>query len=205
MSSFAISLLFIVELALALGLAWLWFSLSARIHGSEAKLAESLDSQDLMDFQDKVGSLLKEVRESGAEMVAEIKSQRASLEREQKQAAEAERRLAEKLKAFEKAEALAEKRIEEILAGERRRSPRKPPKAAAKTPARQPPLLALAPAAPTFSAPEPRVPTSPTASRYLRVYELADLGRSREEIGKETGYLPGEIDLILNLRPKTRA
>jgi hypothetical protein len=36
--------------------------------------------------------------------------------------------------------------------------------------------------------------------RHQRVYDLADQGFSREQIAKEAGLLPGEVDLILNLR-----
>jgi hypothetical protein len=39
-------------------------------------------------------------------------------------------------------------------------------------------------------------------SRNQRVYELADQGLDRDQIAKEAGMLAGEVELILNLRPK---
>jgi DNA-binding NarL/FixJ family response regulator len=45
---------------------------------------------------------------------------------------------------------------------------------------------------------------NPATNRYQRVYELSDQGLSREQIARESGILPGEVDLILNLRPGKR-
>jgi hypothetical protein len=44
-------------------------------------------------------------------------------------------------------------------------------------------------------------PEAPTA-RYQKIYELADQGLGLEQIAKQSGLLAGEVDLILNLRPK---
>jgi hypothetical protein len=46
-----------------------------------------------------------------------------------------------------------------------------------------------------------RPPTGAPA-RYQKIYDLADQGLNREQIAKDAGILPGEVDLILNLRRK---
>jgi hypothetical protein len=40
------------------------------------------------------------------------------------------------------------------------------------------------------------------ASRYQAIYDLADEGLNHEQIAKRAGILPGEVNLILNLRKK---
>jgi hypothetical protein len=42
----------------------------------------------------------------------------------------------------------------------------------------------------------------PAPSRYQKIYDLADQGLNREQIAKQADLLPGEVDLILNLRRK---
>ncbi|MEI6512514.1 MAG: hypothetical protein WCO51_04465 [bacterium] len=37
--------------------------------------------------------------------------------------------------------------------------------------------------------------------RYAQVHALADAGETLEQIAKKTGMLPGEIELIIGLRP----
>jgi hypothetical protein len=46
-------------------------------------------------------------------------------------------------------------------------------------------------------------PAAPV-SRHQKIYDLSDQGLTREQIAKEAGVLAGEVDLILNLRPKRR-
>ena len=45
-------------------------------------------------------------------------------------------------------------------------------------------------------------PASGAPARYQKIYDLADQGLNREQIAKNAGILPGEVDLILNLRRK---
>jgi IS30 family transposase len=55
-------------------------------------------------------------------------------------------------------------------------------------------------ATPASSSDEPR--TTSAADRHVRVYELADTGKSLVEIAQTLGRPPGEIELILALRSK---
>ncbi len=223
MTYFLITFIFLIEMALAACLVWAWSQLRARMRELEQKAAEALDEQDLMDFQEKVGGLLGEVREAGAAIISEIDRRRAGLEREGARARDAEKKLAGRIQSMDKAETRLKKELEELALDFKAGAPRtkaKPAKAA--KPAKPPKAGNPPPAAPPeqaelpeisafragyrireFRAPEPQAPVSPTASRYLKVYELADKGLSREAIARASGYLPGEVELILNLRPKS--
>ena len=46
------------------------------------------------------------------------------------------------------------------------------------------------------------VNTKTANKRHQQVYEMQDQGYTRDEIARETGFLAGEVELILNLRPK---
>jgi hypothetical protein len=218
MESFSLAFLFLTQLALAVAGLMLWWRAKDRMAAIEAKAEEGLDDQDLMEFQERMASLLAQVREAGRELNAQIDARRASLESQSVRARDAEKRLAEKIKGFEKLEEQARKRLDELMAGKAKPAPAKKkkasrakaPKPAAAAPAEAPAEEAVLPVeAPVvsylkreFRQPEPQAPVSPTAARYLKVYALADEGKSREEIAKACGYLPGEVELILNLRPR---
>jgi hypothetical protein len=219
MLSFAVPFLFIIELGLALVLCIAWWRLSDRLQGLELRANEALDAQDLLDFQDRIAQLLKEVQEAASKIVSEIDSRRAGLEKEGSRARDTEKRLSERLKAFERLEEKARKGLEKWASDQVKRSQGSSKKkkgskvAASKAPKNITVLAASEDLEETprvsylkreFRAPEPEAPSSPTASRYLKVYAFADEGKSREEIAKLCGYLPGEIDLILNLRPRSR-
>jgi TolA-binding protein len=220
MSSFAIPFLFITQLGLLLGMLWLWWRAKDRMAALEAKAEEALDDADLMDFQDRIAALLAQVKDAGKDVAALIDERRAGLDRESARARDAEKRLAEKIKDFERVEEKARKRLGEWAAGQSKKSSKKAKpskKAPEATEPPEPQAEAAAPEAPEapaaklsylkreFRPPEPQAPASPTAARYLKVYELSDQGLSREAIAKACGYLPGEIELILNLRPRPKA
>jgi hypothetical protein len=217
MISLVLASLFIGQLGLALALLWLWWRLKDRMAAMEAKAGEALEGQDLMEFQERITALLGQVREAGREVVAMIDERRAGLDREGARAREAEKRLAEKIKGFERVEEKARRRLAEWASGQAKTAARHAPE---KKPGkgRGEPLNRLIPAPEPsagepskvtylkrdFRAPEAQAPLLPRATRYLKVYEMADAGKSREEISKACGYLPGEVELILNLRPRPR-
>ncbi len=56
---------------------------------------------------------------------------------------------------------------------------------------------------PDAKAPVPgKTPPQPQDERYKAVYELADQGLSPVEISQRLGQRPGEVELILNIRPR---
>lgn len=218
--SFAIPFLFVTQLGISLAMLWLWWRVKDKIAAVEQKAGEALDDQDLMDFQERIQGLLAQVKEAGRDVVALIDERRAGLDREGARAREAEKRLAEKIKSFEKVEEKAMKRLDAWMAslskkklGSKKRG-KSSGSATTEAESEAPePGPALEPESPPlkvtylkrdFKAPEPLAPVAPTATRYLKVYEMADGGSSREEIAKACGYLAGEVELILNLRPRPR-
>lgn len=69
---------------------------------------------------------------------------------------------------------------------------------------------AQTPAAPPVeSAPEITVSSNPAAtgmtSTYARIYDLADRGHTVHEIAQQVHLQPGEVDLILKLRPAAKS
>lgn len=219
MTSFALAFLFLTQLGLALGLLLLWWRVKDRMAAMEAKSAEALDDQDLMEFQERVVALLGQVKEAGGEVVAQIDERRAGLDREGARAREAEKRLAEKIRSFERIEEKARKRLDEWMAGMAKKGAAKgkaskrravvdsePAAAPLNAPDAnpEPKPLKVTYLKRDFRPPEPQAPVGPTATRYLKVYEMADQGASRDEIAKACGYLAGEVELILNLRPRPR-
>jgi hypothetical protein len=229
MMSFALPFLFLTQLGIALAMLWLWWRVKDRMAALESRAAESLDDQDLMEFQERVVGLLASVKEAGKDVVAVIDERRAGLDREGARAREAEKRLAEKIHAFERVEEKARKRLDEWARSQSRKAAPKPKRGggakASKPGKAEPETLELSASGSIsdvaeetgmtplkvtylkrdFRPPEPSAPVVPSATRYMKVYEMADAGSSREEIAKVCGYLPGEIELILNLRPRPKA
>jgi len=218
MESFALAFLFLFQLILALAMLLLWWRTKDKMAAMELRASEALDSQDLMDFQERIASLLGQVREAGKDVVAIIDERRAGLDREGARARDAEKRLAEKIKSFERVEEKARKGLKEWAAGQSKRANAK--KQSSKKNKREfveekseleRPALddSERPHKVTylkrdFRPAEIVTPVTDTATRYLKVYAMADEGLSREEIAKASGYLPGEVELILNLRPRSR-
>src|SRR5437660_755202 len=122
MASFALAFLFISQLGVALAFLWLWWRVKDRMAAMESRVSESLDDQDLMEFQERLAALLEQVREAGKDVVAVIDERRAGLDREGARAREAEKRLAEKIKAFERVEEKARKKLDDWVAGQSRKA-----------------------------------------------------------------------------------
>jgi hypothetical protein len=211
-----VSILILLMLGLGLFQAWqLWFT-RRELARLEQRVAESLDDQDLLEFQDRLRDLLAETKDAGMGLVQSIEIRQAALEGVIDQAADVEKKLSMRTQLLE----LAARELSKPVA-----LPAKP-KAPAKKPLRgvdegrdEPTApLNLEKQAPSDAADageaareeteEARrsylsrpAPASASPNRYRRVYELADQGLTQEQIAREAGLLPGEIELILNLRP----
>lgn len=219
MASLALSFLFILVLLLGLALLWTVTHFRERLGRLESKADEALDGEDLMEFHDRLSALLSELRLAGDEAVAKLDSKRATLEKELLRARDTEKKVLAMIKAIEAAGLKAATRVSQSLQegaqakkSSKGKSKPQPHAVVPPEPAQAVPQASSAASEETriyarheFKAPQPEAPVSPSANRYLRVYEMADQGAKREEIAKVCGYLPGEVDLILNLRPKNRA
>jgi hypothetical protein len=227
-----VSILVLLMLGLVFFQIWqLWFT-RRELARLEQRLAESLDDQDLMEFQDRLKGLLAETRDAGLSLVQTIERRQAALEKVIVRAEDAEKRLSVRTQLLE----LAAKEL--VKAPPAASAKDASPKAKARTGKRPPATAApvLIPSAPVpveetspaeaagavagraakaieSAAQEearrnylsrPGAPTANAPSRHQRVYELSDQGLSREQIAREAGILPGEVELILNLRPGKR-
>lgn len=205
----ALSLIILGLLLVALGFsqAWTIWLLRREVARLEQRLDESLDDQDLLDFQERLQDLLKQARGAGAEMVETVGKRQEALEKTLVLVKEAELRLQARTQILEKsadAVALRAEKLKEAPA------PRKSAKAARPQPQSAPKPLPVPEPAPAAPVPAPAAEEKdrsylvrpPAPSRNQRVYELADQGLDRDQIAKEAGILAGEVELILNLRPK---
>jgi hypothetical protein len=197
-----VSILILLMLGLGLFQAWqLWYT-RRQLGRLEQRLAESLDDQDLLEFQDRLKGLLAETKDAGLDLVEKIEKRRAAIQQVIEEAAGLEKKLS--------------MRTLELAARELGKAAGPAPKAKA-APLKKSPAVAEAPEPPPMEASENSVeeaasrsylsrPASATAApnRYQRVYELSDQGLTREQIAREAGLLPGEIELIINLRPGKR-
>ncbi|MES2200791.1 MAG: hypothetical protein V4498_00915 [candidate division FCPU426 bacterium] len=219
MNSLGTVFIFIGELLLGIFLLWQWLHVRERLKSLEQRVAESLDDQDLIDFQERVVKLLNEVRETGKLMVQQIEQRRGGLDKEMAKAREAEKRLATKIQAFDRSQEKARTKIEEWVLDLGRRTakavPVQPPdpRIRRNPVAEENPMPAAAskPLKVSYLSRESRpavAETSETAAmadKHQKIYELADKGLSVEKIAKSSGFLAGEIELILNLRrPRPR-
>jgi hypothetical protein len=210
-----VSILILLMLGLGLFQAWqLWFT-RRELARLEQRVAESLDDQDLLEFQDRLRDLLAETKDAGMSLVQSIEIRQAALEGVIDQAADVEKKLSMRTQLLE----LAARELSKpsALAAKPKPAGKKPSREAESSQEEPGPLAnaekqgpepAAAAAAAREEAEEARRsylsrPAPPAASpnRYKRVYELADQGLTREQIAREAGLLPGEIELILNLRP----
>jgi hypothetical protein len=192
--------LIVAVLVLGLGLVQVWtvWFLKREIQRLEFRLNESLDDEDLVEFQDRLKALLKQAKETADGLVSSADQRRDSLEKSLEKAKQAEKSLALRILA-QTAGAAAGK-----------------VKAEPKPPTKTPPHTAPAPPAKagTKVGPKPLPaarrddkarrsylvrPPAPEP-RYQKIYDLADQGLSLEQIAKHSGLLSGEVDLILNLR-----
>ena len=214
MSSFALAFIFIVELILSLVLLWRWITVRDRLKKLDDRLAESLDDQDLLDFQERVSGLLMEVREAGQTMASQIEQRRAGLDREIARARDTEKHLVQKIELLNREQEKTRLKYDSwLLSLEKKTSKLKPlpeKKQAARplqikaSPAFKVPKLIPLNREQKPALPKQELPAS-AGARYQKVYEMADQGYSRLEISKACGYLSGEVELILNLRPRSKA
>jgi hypothetical protein len=211
-------LLFLLLLALGLVQAWtIWF-LRRQIARLDQRLEESLDDQDLLDFQERLQTLLDQAKATVGDMLRSVQERQTALEKSLALVREAEKQLLARTQVLSKAADAAAERAEKLLAQEGGRKFSRPPQKAPTKRSRPPQEAArAAPTPPEQEKPEadgskaaederaPAASPSPTgSSRHQRIYDLADRGLNREQIAKETGLLPGEVELILNLRPRRR-
>jgi hypothetical protein len=231
----ALTLITLSLLLIALGLfqAWTLWYLKREVSRLDQRLDESLDDQDLLDFQERLQGLIQQARATGSDMVGQVERRQEALEKTLGLVREAEKALLARAHLLEKSADAMAQRAEKLKAepakakaARRAQAPKSSPKPVAK-PLSQPEALAEAPApaaeqtladqtpAEALAAAEARTrsylvrqaapaPVAPTGGRKQRVYELADQGLSRDQIARETGALPGEVELILNLRPRRR-
>jgi len=173
--------LIVAVLVLGLGLVQVWtvWFLKREIQRLEFRLNESLDDEDLVEFQDRLKALLKQAKETADGLVSSADQRRETLEKSLEKAKQAEKSLALRILAQTAGAASGKVKLE--------------PKPPVKTPTR--------------SAPEPPAKTGAKAvpkpmpkARYFKIYDLADRGLSLEQIAKRSGLLSGEVELILNLR-----
>jgi hypothetical protein len=227
----AASLVVVLLLGLALSQAWLLWFLRREVARLDHRVDESLDAEDLIEFQEQLQGLLEQVKESGLELAQSLEIRHSAVGKAVEKARDAEQKLAVRLQAMEKvAERLTQrlKQAEQSAAAlqavpkKAGSKPKEPDQGGredkaggpAKPVAKTPPTLAQPPVPPQEPEPAPQLETAAEAAgrarsylsrpavqpRHQRVYELADQGWSREQIAKEAGLLPGEVDLILNLR-----
>jgi hypothetical protein len=209
MASLALAFVFIFELILSLVLLWHWITMRDRLKKLDERLAESLDDQDLLDFQERVSGLLGEVREAGQSMASQIEQRRAALDREIARARETEKHLVHKIESFGREQEKAKAKFETWTLALGKKISRSRPVARTSKPLKlslpTPKTTEISPILKRESRPaQAQVPQLPASTRYQKVYEMADQGFSRQEICKACGYLAGEVELILNLRPRAK-
>ena len=215
-----VSLLVLVQLAMALALVWDHGRWKRRLEEMQRRLDDSLDDQDLLEFESKIRALLQEVKGSGGGMIQAITRREEALLKALEKVKEAERRLHSRSQEMEKAADQVSRRLEAARSGRalppsRARSGKRPSAKVAQEDVVPPaevvglptgvekPLESKADYMPRpFPALAPGVPNGP--SRHQKLYDLADQGVSRDEICRTTGMLQGEVELILNLRPAAR-
>jgi hypothetical protein len=199
-------LVFLIVAVLVLGLglvqAWtIWF-LKREVQRLEFRLNESLDDEDLVEFQDRLKALLNQTKETADDLVSTVDERRETLEKSLEKAKQAEKSLALRIVA-QTASTVSKLKPETKPAVKTpsRSVPEAPAKAAAK------PVPKAAPAAPAGNGRDGKDrrtylvrPQAPMEARYQKIYDLADQGLSLEQIARRSGLLAGEVDLILNLR-----
>lgn len=198
-------------LGLALFQAWTLWYLKREAARLDQRLDESLDDQDLLEFQERLQALLQQARAAGNDLVQSVERRQEALEKTLVLVREAEKKLVARAQVLEKsAEALA-LRAEKLRSGPAKKTAKSRPGAA--KPAlplpEKPRSYLVRPAPETDRSGETKAPTPAPATpapkaRHQKVYDLADQGLDRDQIAKASGLLPGEVELILNLRPKGR-
>lgn len=218
----ALTIITLSLLLIGLGLsqAWMLWYIKRETARLDHRLDESLDDQDLLDFQERLQDLLGQAREAGADMVKTVQQRQDALEKTLVLVREAEKNLVARAQILQKSADAIGKRAEKLKEEQlekraRRTAPKKPAPPAFEAPSRP----ETAPIAEDDAEEAARVERSrsylvrPSAAagpapvaggRHQKVYELSDQGLSRDQIAKESGILPGEVELILNLRPRRK-
>lgn len=213
--------LIVAVLVLGLGLVQVWtvWFLKREIQRLEFRLNESLDDEDLVEFQDRLKALLKQAKETADGLVSSADQRRETLEKSLEKAKQAEKSLALRILAQTAGAASGTVKVEPKLPAKTppHAAPEPPAKAGAKggpktLPAALGPSKAGRPMdgrdgeGPSTKGRDDKArrsylvrPLAPEA-RYQKIYDLADQGLSLEQIAKHSGLLSGEVDLILNLR-----
>ena len=222
----------LLVLGLALFQAWTLWYVRREVARLERRLDESLDDEDLLDFQERLQGLLAQAKDATRQLFETAERSQAGLDAALDKALEAEKKLAARGQVLESAAVAAATRMSA--------APEAPPPGKAKTPkaAVKPKGRALAkPPAPVAANPAPakaaepaegplagpetpaspdpddgdgkrsyliRPLSAPSPARHQKIYDLSDQGLNREQIAKQAGVLPGEVDLILNLRQQRR-
>ncbi|HTA16809.1 MAG TPA: hypothetical protein VK786_03600 [bacterium] len=213
--------LIVAVLVLGLGLVQVWtiWFLKREVQRLEFRLNESLDDEDLVEFQDRLKALLKQAKETADRLVSSADQRRETLEKSLEKAKQAEKSLALRIVA-QTASAASNKVKAEAKPPAKappRSAPEPPPaKAALKSGTKAGPATPGSPKTLPFDGRDGEGtaskgrddkarrsylvrPQAPEA-RYQKIYDLADQGLSLEQIAKHSGLLSGEVDLILNLR-----
>jgi hypothetical protein len=222
----AATFVILLLLGLVLSQAWLLWYLRRQVARLDQRVDESLDAEDLVEFQEQLQGLLEQVKDAGLELAQSLEIRHAAVGKTVEKAKDAENKLASRLLAMDKlaermtqrlkhaeeaAETAAKKAAQKPVSKDKTRpEPRTPAPPKASVPAPPPPAPPLPPIPQIDAAAESAAEAAARGRSYLsrpavqprhqRVYELADQGWSREQIAKEAGLLPGEVDLILNLR-----
>lgn len=192
--------------------AWMLWYAKREVARLERRLDESLDDQDLLDFQDRLQSLMQQARSAGAEMVQTVERRQDALEKTLVLVREAEKKLQARAQLMDKAADAMAARVEKLNAEPAKTKRREAQPVKPKRPA-PPPAEAqeakdrsyLVRPAPVPTAVPAEAPPAPApVNRHQKVYDLADQGLNRDQIAKESGILPGEVELILNLRPRPK-
>jgi|GEM_PF-2291871 hypothetical protein len=123
----------IAMLLIGLGLfqAWMLWYLRREHARLDQRIDESLDAEDLVEFQDRIKGLLVQASEAGAELVQTLEKRQVGVDKVLEKAREAELKLLSRLQAMEKlAEGVARRlaAAEQVVQG----VPAKPPKRTAK-------------------------------------------------------------------------
>lgn len=221
-----ISILVLLMLGLALFQGWQLWYMRRELARLEQRLAESLDDQDLLEFQERLKGLLTETQEASLSLVQTIERRQEAVEKVLARATEAEKRLSIRAQLLELAakDRAQRDQAEPVVAAPSAKNllaKKAAPKAKKDAPPAPQGRISSEASAAEAQAKEsaaqeearrsylsrpaaPATPAAPAANRYQRVYELSDQGLSREQIARESGILPGEVELILNLRPGKR-
>lgn len=127
-----------LSLGLGLGLAWVLWYVKREHARLDHRIDESLDAEDLVEFQERLKALLVQAGAAGADLVRTLDQRQAGVDKVLEKAREAELKLLARLHAMEKlAEGVARR-----LEAAQKKPPELPSPAKAKAKAQRPPAQA---------------------------------------------------------------